>query len=155
MKIKGNLTSACAVVENSHYIANLSSNCIYYIKLTLLFKNPGSVCISPFKLAIISFFISYYTYVLVCCIYIVYIKIQLFQLNIRHKDATVSQLATTVVYEIYWPLGAIQCSRKYKKFLKSISIHFNSSFMQLKQQTSDHKNIPLFCSPSSMVMLPR
>ena len=37
----------------------------------------------------------------------------------------------------------IQCSREYKKFLnKSISIHFNSSFMQIKQQTSGH-NIPL------------
>ena len=81
-------------------------------------------------------------------------SVEAFQLNIRHKDATVSQLATTVVYKIYWPLGAIQCSREYKKFLKSISIHFNSSFMQLKQ-TSGHKNIPLFCSPSSMVMLPR
>ena len=31
---------------------------------------------------------------------------------------------------------------EYKKFLKSISIHFKCSFMQLKQQTSGHNNIP-------------
>ena len=37
-------------------------------------------------------------------------------------------------------MGAIQCSREYKKFLKSISIHFNCSFMQLKQQTSSDVN---------------
>ena len=38
-------------------------------------------------------------------------------------------------------LGAIQCSREYKEFLKSISIHFNCSFMQLEQQTPSHNNI--------------
>ena len=45
--------------------------------------------------------------------------------------------------KIYWSLGAIQCSREYKKFHKSITIHFNCSFMQQKQQTSGHNNIPL------------
>ena len=40
------------------------------------------------------------------------------------------------------PLRAIQCSREYRKFLESISTHFNCSFMQLKQQTSGHNN---FC----------
>ena len=43
---------------------------------------------------------------------------------------------------IYLSLGAMQCSREYKKFHKSITIHFNCSFMQLKQQTSGHNNIP-------------
>ena len=49
----------------------------------------------------------------------------------------------TTTSKIYWPLGAIQCSREYKKFLKSISIHFNCSFMQLEQQTTGHNNIYL------------
>ena len=49
----------------------------------------------------------------------------------------------TITSKIYWSLGAIQCSREYKKFLKSISIHFNCSFMQQKQQTSGHNNISL------------
>ena len=39
-------------------------------------------------------------------------------------------------------MGAILCSREYKKLLMSISIHFNCSVMQLKQQTSGHNNIP-------------
>ena len=52
-------------------------------------------------------------------------------------------LAKISRYTVYWPM---QCSRKYKKSLKSISIHFNCSFMQLKQQkknTSGPNNIPL------------
>ena len=40
-----------------------------------------------------------------------------------------------IASKILVPQGAIQCTREYKKFLKSISIHFNCSFMQLKQQT--------------------
>ena len=39
-------------------------------------------------------------------------------------------------------MGAIQCPREYKKLLKSISTHFNCLFMQLKQQTAGHNNIP-------------
>ena len=53
----------------------------------------------------------------------------------------VSYLTTTS--KIVPCMGDIQCSREYRKFLKSISIHFNCSFMQLKQQTSSHNNIPL------------
>ena len=73
---------------------------------------------------------------------VVVIKSVLFHLNVRHGDATVSwlQLLFTMTY---WSLGAIQCSREYKKFLKSITLHFNCSFMQLEQQTSGHNNIPL------------
>ena len=40
----------------------------------------------------------------------------------------------TITSKINWSLGAIQCSREYKKFLEGI----NCSFMQLKQQTSHH-----------------
>ena len=61
----------------------------------------------------------------------------LFQLNAGHKD---------VVYQIYWSLGAIQCSREHKKFLKSISIHSNCSFMKPKQQTFGHNILFLECS---------
>ena len=59
------------------------------------------------------------------------------------------ELDTNVVYDnlefqdMLVPGSYIQCSREYKKFLKSISIHFNCSFMQLKQQTSGHNNIAL------------
>ena len=41
----------------------------------------------------------------------------------------------TITFKIYWSLGAIQCSREYKKFRKSISLHFNCSFMQLTTTT--------------------
>ena len=53
------------------------------------------------------------------------------------------ELVTNVVYtnfqDVLVPLGAVQCSREYKKFPESISTHFNCSFMQLKQ-TSDQEN---------------
>ena len=59
-------------------------------------------------------------------------KIMLFQLNVVHKDAESQlQMLLTVTSKIYQSLRAIQCSREYEKFLKSISIHFNCSFMQL------------------------
>ena len=57
------------------------------------------------------------------------------------------ELVTNVVYDnfqdILVPVGAKQCSRDKNKFLKSISVHFNCSFMQPKQQNSAHNNIPL------------
>ena len=49
----------------------------------------------------------------------------------------------TTTPKIYWSLGPIVCSREYKKFFESISIHFSCSFMQLKQQTSGHNTISL------------
>ena len=54
------------------------------------------------------------------------------------------ELVTNVVYDNFQDiLVSIQCSREYKKFLKSISIHFNNPFVLLKHQTSGHNNIPL------------
>ena len=57
------------------------------------------------------------------------------------------ELVTNVVYnnfqDILVPLGAMYSALGNKKFLKSISIHFNCSFMQLKQQTFGHNNISL------------
>ena len=47
----------------------------------------------------------------------------------------------TIASKIYCSLEAIQCSREYKKFLKSISAHFNCSFMQVKQQISGQNTI--------------
>ena len=51
-------------------------------------------------------------------------------------------LVTIVVYDnfqgILVPGSYIQCSREYNKFLKSVCL-----FMQVKQQTSGHNNIPL------------
>ena len=49
----------------------------------------------------------------------------------------------TITSKINWSLEAIQCSREYKKLLKSISAHFNCSFMQVKQQISGHNTISL------------
>ena len=71
---------------------------------------------------------------------VVVTKLMLFQLNFGHKDATVSYIKCNNFQDIL-PPGSIQHSREYKKFPKSISIHFNCSFMQL--QTSDHNNISL------------
>ena len=47
----------------------------------------------------------------------------LLQLNVVHMQRCYYELVTNVVYdnfETYWFLGAIQCSREYKKFLNSI-----------------------------------
>ena len=60
----------------------------------------------------------------------------LFQLNVGHKDAFTTSGLQMLLTLTYWSLGAIQYSREYKKFLKSDSMHFYCSFMQLKQQTS-------------------
>ena len=53
------------------------------------------------------------------------------------------ELVTNDFQDILVPLGAMNSALGNKKFLKSISIHFNCSFMQLKQQTSGHNNISL------------
>ena len=57
------------------------------------------------------------------------------------------EVVTNVVYNNFQdklvPLGAMYSALGNKKFLKSISIHFNCSFVQLKQQTSGHNNISL------------
>ena len=45
------------------------------------------------------------------------------------------------IYHRYTNPWELQCSREYKKFLKSISMHFNCSSMQIKYQTSGHNNI--------------
>ena len=55
---------------------------------------------------------------------------RLFQLNAIHKDASVSQLQM----ELHSALG---------NTFNTTSIHFNCSFMQLKQQTSNQNNIPI------------
>ena len=57
------------------------------------------------------------------------------------------ELVTNVAYnnfqDILVPLGAMYSALENKKFLKSISIHFNCSFMQLKKQTSGPNKISL------------
>ena len=69
----------------------------------------------------------------------------LFQLNVVHK--VLLRVSYNVVYnnfqDILVSLRAMYSALENKKFLKSISIHFNCSFMQLKQQTSGHNNISL------------
>ena len=45
------------------------------------------------------------------------------------------ELVTNVIYDNFQDiLVPMQYFREYKKFIKSTSIHFNCSFMQLKQQ---------------------
>ena len=57
------------------------------------------------------------------------------------------ELVTNVVYDNFQdmlvPLGAMYSALGNKKFLKNISIHFNCSFKQLKQQTSGHNKVSL------------
>ena len=68
---------------------------------------------------------------------VVVTKSMLFQLNVGHKDAFTTSRLQMLLTITYWFLGTIQCFREYKKFLKSNSMHFYCSFMQLKQQTSN------------------
>ena len=56
------------------------------------------------------------------------------------------ELFTNDFQDILVPMGAMYSALGNKKFLKSISIHFNCSFVQLKQQTSGHNNILSSCS---------
>ena len=73
VKIKGDLTSA--VVEKFHYIAKLSSNSMYFyatakVDVTLPGSTETRECqFCELILCAVISFISYYTYVLVCCIY--------------------------------------------------------------------------------------
>ena len=84
------------------------------------------------------------TTTLFLCRYIhiyIYIYITVKQKCCCDKKYAVSvECCTQTCYSGLVTNGATQCSREYKKSLNGISVHFNCSFMQLKQQTSSQQH---------------